>query len=92
MILDYRIPLSTPKEPSMTEERETVGRRASDKTREELLLDLAIIEALNEARKESNELYAPIIVKTIVFGLVSLILTAVVLGGLAIWIPTLVKP
>lgn len=80
-----------PKEPSMTEEREGLGRRTTDKSREELLLDLAIIEALNCARKESNALYAPIIVKTIVFGLVSLILTAVVLGGLALWIPTIVK-
>lgn len=37
---------------------------------------LELIEKLNEHRKESNCLYAPIIVKIIVFGMVGIILAS----------------
>lgn len=53
-----------------------------EKTKEQLEEQIRVDALLNEHRRESNLLYAPMIVKLIVFGLCGLLLTAVV-GALA---------
>jgi hypothetical protein len=49
-----------------------------EKTKEQLEEQIRVDELLRLHRVESNLLYAPIIVKIIVFGLCALLLTAVV--------------
>jgi hypothetical protein len=50
----------------------------ADKTREQLETELKIIEAIAEARKVSDEVYAIKLVEKIVFGMIAFILLAVI--------------
>lgn len=50
----------------------------TEKTKEQLEEQIRVNDLLKEHREESNLLYAPIIVKVIVFGLCTLFLTAMV--------------
>jgi hypothetical protein len=68
----------------------SAGRRGLDKERVDELIELALVKALKRHREETDTIYAPIIVKTIVFGLVALILQIVAVAGLYLWIPRLV--
>ena len=48
----------------------------TEKTKEQLETELKMIKLLKQEREESNKSYAPIIIKTIVFGFIGLICIA----------------
>ena len=55
----------------------------SEKTKEQLEEQIRVEKVLKEHREESNLLYAPMVVKIVVFGMVGIILTTALVALLS---------